>query len=77
MDVGYERDITQSYSQETLRRVKENDESFKCLWIGGGVVHIDRDDEGNEVMKVRFGVKIAVGCSTRVMTKSLPASVNL
>ena len=60
MDVGYERDITQSHSKETLRRVKENDESFKCLWIGGGVVHIarDRDDEGKEVviMPTRDGI---------------------
>ena len=54
MDVGHERDITQSHSQETLRRVKENDESLKNLWIGG-TVHIDRDDQGNEVMEVRFG----------------------
>ena len=55
MDVGHERNITQSHSQETLRKVKENDESLKNLWIGGTDVHIDRDDQGNEVMEVRFG----------------------
>ena len=51
MDVGYERDITQSHSQETLRRVKENDESLTRLWIGG-TVHIS-NHQGNEVVSVR------------------------
>jgi len=56
MDVGHEReDITQSHSQETLRRVKENDESLKTLWIGG-TVHIAMGDQGNEVVTVRVHV---------------------
>ena len=31
------KDITLPHSQETLRRVKENDETLKNLWIGGTV----------------------------------------
>ena len=54
MDVRHGREITLSHSQETLRRLKENDESLKNLWIGG-TVYIDRDDQGNEVVEVRFG----------------------
>ena len=56
MDVGHEReDITQSHSQETLRRVKENDESLKTLWIGG-TIHITTNRQGNEVLEVRTQV---------------------
>ena len=71
MDVGYEREITQSHSQETLRRVKENDESLKNLWIGG-TVHIDRDDEGNEVVEVytRDARNIAIRESSGVFNPS-------
>ena len=48
-------DITQSHSQETLRRVKENDETLKTLWIGG-TVHITTNRQGNEELVVRTPV---------------------
>ena len=37
--------VTLSHSRETLRRVKENDESFKTLWIGGTVRKSTRNNQ--------------------------------
>ena len=37
MEAPANEDITLSHSQQTLRRVKENDESLTNLWIGGTV----------------------------------------
>ena len=41
-------EITLSHIQETLRRVKENDETLKALWIGGTVQIWE--DGGNKMM---------------------------
>ena len=50
--------------------MKENDETLKSLWIGGTV--IDRDDQGNEVVEVRFGnaLNIAIRESIGVFNPS-------
>ena len=40
-------DITLSHSQETLRRVKENDETLIYLWIGGTVRNYKSSRQNN------------------------------
>ena len=47
--------VTQSHSQETLRRVKENDETLKALWIGGTVRKSRHNNQPTIMVHIQHG----------------------